>query len=134
MHFNKMSTVLLCDDLKTAARFFVQVLGFEQAFDMGWFATLRHSSGATIDLWLRQHETLAFNTNSEKGGVVLAFVVSDAKAEATRLAALEADIVKPLDDHPWGQRSVMIRGPEGLLIDIVQPIAHDASFLREHGG
>lgn len=133
MHFEKMNTALIVGDVASSKRFYAELLGFEVAFDIGWFASLRHASGATLDLWKRDHDSVPAALRRPTGGVVLAFVVADAVAEAARLTAAGVALAKPLVDNPWGQRNFMVEDPDGTIIDVLQPIPPDPEFLRAHG-
>jgi uncharacterized glyoxalase superfamily protein PhnB len=86
-----------------------------------------------LDLWHREHESVPAHLRKPTGGVVLAFLVADAGAEATRLESSGVAIVKPLTDNPWGQRNFMIEDPDGVLVDILQTTPPDPEFLRAHG-
>ena len=57
----------------------------------------------------------------------------DVDALHQRACALGVEIVYALRDEPWGQRHFMAKDPNGLLVDVVQLIPPEASFLREHG-
>ena len=133
MNFQRSATVLLVSDVAVSAAFYQRYLGFDVGFDMGWFASLKHPSGATLDLWLRSHDTVPAFLRRPVGGVVLAFVVEDANAEAAKMAAAGLRIAKALTDNPWGQRNFVVEDPDGVAIDIVQPIPPSPEFLREHG-
>ena len=133
MQFSKMSTILVVQDVSQSARFYADLLGFEVAFDIGWIATMRHASGSTIDLWQRSHESVPPHLQQNGGGPVLAFVGGDAKSELARVLEAGAEVTKPLVDNPWGQRNFMFQDPDGTTIDIVELIAPDPAFLREHG-
>ncbi len=40
-----------------------------------------------------------------------------------------ASVLKPLVTEPWGQRRVQVAGPEGLVIELVQPVEPDPEWL-----
>jgi catechol 2,3-dioxygenase-like lactoylglutathione lyase family enzyme len=133
MQFEKMSTALLVSDVGVSARFYAQHLAFDVVFDIGWFASLRHASGATLDLWQRTHESVPSSLRKSVGGTVLAFVVADARAEERRFVSAGVPLAKALTDNAWGQRNFMVEDPDGTIVDVVQPIAPDPEFLRAHG-
>jgi catechol 2,3-dioxygenase-like lactoylglutathione lyase family enzyme len=51
------------------------------------------------------------------GSVTIAFEVNDVDAEYERLKALDVEFVKLPATHPWGNRSVWFRDPDGNIID-----------------
>ncbi len=57
------------------------------------------------------------------GSYALEFEVDDADAEYERLKQLDVAIVKPPATHPWGQRSVWFRDPDGNIVDFYARVA-----------
>ena len=51
------------------------------------------------------------------GSVTIAFEVNDVDAEYERLKALHVEFVKLPATHPWENRSVWFRDPDGNIID-----------------
>ncbi len=56
------------------------------------------------------------------GSFTLGFEVDDVDAEYERLKALQVEVVKPPQTHPWGCRSFWFRDPDGNLIDFLTPV------------
>src|SRR5690348_6805576 len=50
--------------------------------------------------------------------MILDFMVRDADAEYSRIAALGVDWVLPPTTQPWGSRSMIFTDPEGNLINV----------------
>jgi hypothetical protein len=59
--------------------------------------------------------------------------VPDAAAVDARLRAAGVRVMLPLRDEPFGQRHVMVADPNGVLVDVVQPIPADPDWLARHG-
>ena len=62
--------------------------------------------------------------------MVLSFYVEDAAGEQARLEAAGVPIVQPLKDEVFGQRHFIAADPNGILIDIITPIAPDPEWLK----
>ena len=60
---------------------------------------------------------------------MLALVVADVDDQHQRLVAGGGTVLKPLVTEPWGQRRVQVAGPEGLVIELVQPVEPDPAWL-----
>lgn len=54
-------------------------------------------------------------------GLTLCLEVGDVDAEAARLEQAALPIVRPLQDNPWGDRSVVVRDPVGIHVYVHQP-------------
>ena len=48
-------------------------------------------------------------------------------------AALGAEIAQELRDEEFGQRHFMAVEPNGLLVDVYEPIPFSPAFAAEHG-
>jgi catechol 2,3-dioxygenase-like lactoylglutathione lyase family enzyme len=134
MRAEAISTVLLVDDVAASLAFYERELGFERTFVLPWFASMKHTNGATLlDLWQRTHPSVPPQINRAPSGVLLALVVADAAAEAKRMRENGVRIVDELRDEPWGQRHFIAADPSGFLIDVVQRIEPTREFLIENG-
>lgn len=133
MEIKQQTTVLLTSDVVLSRNFYVDVLGFEEVINIGWFVSLRHpSSGSTLDLWMRTHPS-APKSHRDISGVVLAFVVPEVAEVEQQFLKAGVRIVEPMRDEPWGQRHFIAVSPDGVLLDIVQRIPPQEQWLREHG-
>lgn len=64
---------------------------------------------------------------------MLALRVSDVDAEHARLLADGAEVLKGLVTEPWRQRRVQVAGPEGLVVELVQPVAPAPEWMAAQG-
>jgi uncharacterized glyoxalase superfamily protein PhnB len=56
----------------------------------------------------------------ERGAVILDFAVDDLDAEHDRIWGLDVDWLMMPTLQPWGRRSMMLRDPEGHLINVFE--------------
>jgi catechol 2,3-dioxygenase-like lactoylglutathione lyase family enzyme len=130
--------VLLTEDVATTAAFYRELFGFAPAFEADWYVSMRLETWelAILD---RSHETIpAALRGASANGVLLNFEVTDVDSEYRRLVEEgPLDAVLPLRSEPFGQRHFIVRGPDGVLIDVITPIEPDeefsAQFLPEIG-
>ena len=54
------------------------------------------------------------------------FLVVDVDAEYARLHAVVDDVVSGPPTMPWGNRSLLLRDPDGNLVNLVTPVSPDA--------
>jgi uncharacterized glyoxalase superfamily protein PhnB len=62
-----------------------------------------------------------------RGEVILDFRVNDVDAEFERIDQLDVEWVLPPTDQPWGNRSMVIRDPEGNLVNVFSPIGQPSA-------
>ena len=124
------STVLVFDrlvldvaDLDLAKRFYSEVLDFDVAGQQEWegHRTVILQLGAVHLLLLEQRTPSTASYKLPKAGPVIGRSDGRIEARAAQLERVGVDIVAPLAPSPWGERSMMIRDPDGYLIMIQEP-------------
>jgi len=121
---NRAFTNILCDDVNQSALFYEGLLEMTRHADFGWFVILTHEklSGLEFGLLDRQHETVTSEISTTPGGVILTFVIDDVEACYLRAQKMNAQIIAPPTDMPYGQRRLLVRDPVGTVIDVSAPI------------
>ncbi len=118
----------------TAGAWFAEHLGFQVALDLGWYVSTHHPAmeGLRVDFVRIGHETWVEPVAGVRGAM-LALVVPDVDELHDRLVAGGVSLLKPLVTEPWGQRRVQVAGPDGLVIELVQPVEPDPEWMAAHG-
>lgn len=119
-------------DLEACRDFYLRLLELDVAFDCGWYCTLRSRRDPShqVALVLAGHPSVPA-PHAVAAGTLVSFEVHDVDAVHRRARQLGLEIALELRDERFGQRHFMAVDPAGLLVDVVQPIAPDRSFLRE---
>jgi catechol 2,3-dioxygenase-like lactoylglutathione lyase family enzyme len=120
--------VLMSTDVGAAADFYRRVLGFESTFEADWYVSLRRG---VFELALLDpaHPTVPAGFGRPVQGLLLNLEVEDADAEHRRLVdELGLEPVLPLRDEDFGQRHFIVEAPDGVLVDVIQPIEPSAEF------
>jgi catechol 2,3-dioxygenase-like lactoylglutathione lyase family enzyme len=91
--------------------FFVDLLGFEVAMDLGWVVTLASPSNPTAQV------TVIGNDDPAAPGISVE--VDDVDAIHARAVELGLEIAYPLRDEEWGVRRFMLREPGGTTVNVV---------------
>jgi catechol 2,3-dioxygenase-like lactoylglutathione lyase family enzyme len=102
-----------CDRFEESRGFFVNVLGFEVAMDMGWIVTLvsPETPTAQISLFPRgDGPSTAPNITVE---------VDDVDAVHETAVKLGLDVVYPLVDEEWGVRRFFVTEPSGTIVNVM---------------
>jgi catechol 2,3-dioxygenase-like lactoylglutathione lyase family enzyme len=91
--------------------FFVELLGFEVAMDLGWVVTVASPTNPSVQV------TIIANDDPAAPGISVG--VDDVDAVHARAVELGLEIAYPLRDEEWGVRRFMLREPSGTTVNIV---------------
>ncbi|WP_439606385.1 VOC family protein [Hydrogenophaga sp.] len=127
--------VLMTDRVAETARYYEQHFRFTRQFDSDWYVHLQSSEDANVNLAILDgaHATIpAVARSGRAAGVLLNFEVDNVDAEYERVLASGLDVQLALRDEPFGQRHFIVQDPNGVLIDVIQPIPPSEDFLRQY--
>lgn len=122
------------EDVARTAAFYMTHFGMKPMFESDWYYHLQSASDPSLNIAVLQadHETIPEGARGPTRNMLLSFEVEDVDAEAARMQAAGVEIAQPLRDEPHGQRHVICRDPNGILIDVITPIAPSAAFLADY--
>ncbi|MEL6696474.1 MAG: VOC family protein [Bacteroidota bacterium] len=119
MALQRMMFNICSDDLPGSRDFYVRLFGFAVNFDSDWFIQLRDEAQSfELGIIDRTHEMVPENFQVSPTGIYPTFVVED--VELTYQKAQEAgyDIVAPPAGTFYGQRRLLLKDPNGMLVDV----------------
>lgn len=107
-------------DVARAAAFFVDHFGFEEVFAADGFASLAlREAGVQVALHGRGLAIMPEGFRDQpSSGTILAFRVADAAAEEARLRAEGVEFLLPLTTQEWGERALLVAGPDGIVVEV----------------
>ena len=91
--------------------FFVDLLGFEVAMDIGWVVTVEAPDNRSAQV------NIISNDDAAAPGISVE--VDDVDAVHARAVEKGLEIAYPLRDEEWGVRRFMLREPSGTLVNVV---------------
>jgi catechol 2,3-dioxygenase-like lactoylglutathione lyase family enzyme len=91
--------------------FFVELLGFDVAMDLGWIVTLASPTDPSVQV------SVIGNDDMAAPGISIG--VDDVDAVHARAKQQGFEIVYPLRDEEWGVRRFMLREPSGTVVNVV---------------
>ena len=123
--------VLTVADVAATAAFYRAHFRFMPLFEANWYIHLQSAEDPSVNLAILDagHETIpepARGTHS--GGVLLNFEVDDVDAEFARVRNAGLPILQALRDEDFGQRHFITADPNGVMIDVITPIAPTTAF------
>jgi catechol 2,3-dioxygenase-like lactoylglutathione lyase family enzyme len=91
--------------------FFVDLLGFEVAMDIGWVVTVTSPTNPSVQV------NIIGNDDMAAPGISVG--VADVDAVHARAVDLGFEIAYPIRDEEWGVRRFMLREPSGTVVNVV---------------
>jgi catechol 2,3-dioxygenase-like lactoylglutathione lyase family enzyme len=135
MKLTSLYPVICSSRLQESRDFYIGLLGFETTFEADWYVSLRRPGPPHYELALldHAHPTLPEAYRAPVRGLLLNFEVTDVDAEWKRLVlqgGLKAELA--LRDEDFGQRHFIVSDPNGVLIDVITPIAPAAAYADQY--
>jgi catechol 2,3-dioxygenase-like lactoylglutathione lyase family enzyme len=111
--------------------FYINLLGMEVVFDSDWYVLLRDPRRHRLQLAFvaDRHATVPAAFHGPARGLLITAEVDDVDAVHARAVALGVELAQELRDEEFGQRHFMVVDPNGLLVDVYQPIPFSPAFL-----
>jgi hypothetical protein len=91
--------------------FFVDLLGFEDAMDLGWVATVASPDNRSVQVNII--------SNDDPSAPGISVEVADVDAVHAKAMEKGLEIAYALRDEEWGVRRIMLREPSGTLVNVV---------------
>jgi catechol 2,3-dioxygenase-like lactoylglutathione lyase family enzyme len=99
--------------LADSREFYVDLLGFEVAMDMGFIVTLVSPSNPTAQISLVRDEPASLPQPA------LTIEVGDVDDVHARALARGLEVVYPLTNEPWGVRRFFVADPNGTILNVM---------------
>ena len=124
--------VLLSNDVATTASFYRKVVGFEVTFESDWYVSLRLDA-FELGIVAHDHPTVPDGYRALPRGVIVNLEVDDVDAVHRRVTGqTDVEVVLALRDEDFGQRHFILAAPDGVLLDVIQPVAPAEEYAEAY--
>lgn len=127
--------VIMTRDVAATATFYTEHLGFRPVFTADWYVHLQSQADTNVNLAIldADHDTIPQAGRGHTAtGLLLNFEVEDVDAVYGRMLQAGLPILLPLRDEAFGQRHFITADPNGVMLDIITPIAPSAEFAAQY--
>lgn len=127
--------VLMTADVPGTAQFWQTHFDLKPLFVSDWYVHLQMDGQDSVNLAVldHKHRTLPPQARGgSAGGLLINFEVKDVDAVHARLVGAGLPVLLGLRDEAFGQRHFITQDPNGVLIDLIQPIAPSAEFAAQY--
>ena len=120
---NRLMTNICSDNLIKSRDFYSKIFKLNIAFECDWFIHLvADNKNLELGIIDRTNEIVPEEFQNKPQGFYITFVVDNAD-EIFNIAVAESfEIVQEPADTFYGQRRVLLKDPDGTLIDVSSPI------------
>jgi catechol 2,3-dioxygenase-like lactoylglutathione lyase family enzyme len=122
--------VLCSSDVRRARDFYVGLFELNVVYEADFYVQLLSGDDQSIQLGIvdAAHESIPAGFRAKPAGVLASFEVTDVDAIHARAVARGLEMALTLRDEAFGQRHFITVDPDGLLVDVIEPIP----FSKEH--
>lgn len=122
---------LFSDDLSKSRDFYVSLFGWRIDFDSDWFVHLQAPDNPAVELGImkRDHALVPAAFRNAPSGTMITVVVDDVDAKHDLAKQQGLEIVQAPKNEFYGQRRMLLRDPDGTLVDVSSECPPDPEFL-----
>ncbi len=126
--------VIMVEDVAATVAFYVENFGFVPRFESDWYVHLQSELVETNNIAVLQfdHPTVPKAAQAKTQGLILNFEVEDVAAEYGRLKSAGLPLLLDIKSEDFGQRHFITTDPNGIMIDMIQPIPPSAEFAAQY--
>ena len=123
---NLASIRLITDDVARLVDFYEHLTGITADRPNEDFAELR---AGTANLAIGSTRTVAPDTAraADNHSMLVEFLADDVDRVHRDLAARDAEVAMAPTTMPWGSRSLVVRDPDGTLVNVFSPVTAEAA-------
>lgn len=120
---NRLIINICSEDLARSKAFYTSLFDLEVNFDSDWFIHLL-SEDKTLKLGIvdSKSDILPNGIEPNAKGIYITFVVDDAEAIFELAKQQSFEIQQEPEDTFYGQRRLLLKDPNGVVIDVSSPI------------
>ncbi|MBF0698066.1 VOC family protein [Actinomyces bowdenii] len=124
--------VITSQDVATTTTFYRDILGFDTTFESDWYVSLRLGA-FELAILAHDHPTIPQGYRDLPCGIILNLEVDDVDELYSRLTGeLNLEPVTEMRDEDFGQRHFTVAAPDGVLLDVIQPIRPSAQYAEAY--
>lgn len=114
---------ILARDIEETASFYQQLCGLQRLYTSDWYIVLSPEGEQAYELGIidQVHEFVPRAARGMFAGGYLTLVVEDVHAAHEMAQAMGIDIVSPPTPLAYGQTQMVVRDPNGIVVDISTP-------------
>ncbi len=120
---NRMMTNICSDNLAESGEFYTKLFDFHVDYDSDWFVHLiSKDKQFELEIIKRTSEMVPDGYQNNPQGFYVTFVVENADSVFERAKEEGLDVLSEPADTFYGQRRLLLKDPNGTLVDVSSPM------------
>jgi len=120
---NRILTNICSDKLSESKSFYTTLFDFKVEYDSDWFIQLISQDGQLeLGIIERSNQIVPKAYQNNPQGFYLTFVLDRIEEVFDKAKTRNVEIVEAPHDTPYGQRRLLLKDPNGVLIDVSAPM------------
>ena len=129
MKINSFYPVLMTDEVKKCADFFIKYFDFKLTFQMDWYISLIDENNIELAFIDYKHESIPSGYRLPNSGLFLNFEVDNVDDVYNRLKQdLGTKIIYDIKSEDFGQRHFILSAAGNILVDVIQVISPSKEY------
>nr|WP_309575418.1 hypothetical protein [Moraxella osloensis] len=130
---NSVYSVIMTDDVKKSADFFIKNFSFDETFASDWYISLKNNTGFELAFIDYQHDTIPIDFRKVSSGIILNLEVDNVDGYYNKLKTCdEIRFLLDLTIEDFGQKHFIIETSQSLLVDVIQIIPPSEEFAKNY--
>lgn len=122
---NRLLVNICSNNVSNSKDFYTKLFNFEVEFESDWFVQLiSKETGLELGIIERSHQIVPKDYRNTPQGFYLTFVVDDADAVFEFAKESKLEIIEKPHDTFYGQRRLLLKDPDGTLLDVSSLISN----------
>lgn len=119
---NRLLINIVSEKLEESKQFYVQLFDLRVDYDSDWFVHLIGKKGFELGIISTKSAVVPPEVRAGQAGYYLTFVVEDVDKVYEHWKGSGIDILEAPNNLDYGQRRMLLKDPNGVVLDISSPI------------
>ncbi|MCC0635289.1 MULTISPECIES: hypothetical protein [unclassified Clostridioides] len=130
---NSFYPVLMCNDIRKEADFFIELFDFKETFNNDWYINLKDNDEFELALIDSSHDSIPKLYRKQCKGFILNIEVNDVNTVYSEvISRKKSSLLLDIKNEEFGQRHFIIETPSKILVDIIQIIPPSNEYLKNY--
>ncbi len=129
MNTKRIVPIITIPEFDGIKEFYQNHFGFKVAFEGDGFLSLAAENSNELEISFMKPGNAEQPVFGNRG-LTYCLEVDDVDAEYSRLSGSSVEMIQPVQDNPWGDRSFIVGAPAGVMLYVYMPITPTEEYKQ----